>query len=511
MDLCWRSRAFTLALMPPPSSPPPLFPPDPPPNDPATLTSQDAARHRALEIRTRLERLPATRYIWSLVLLLSLGGWFEYYDLFFTAYVGPGLVRSGLFTSTSAAFFGFNGLASFVAATFAGLLIGTLVFSFAADRFGRRLIFTTSLLWYTAATLVMAFQHTAHGIVMWRVIAGVGIGVELVTIDTYVTELMPRQLRGRAIALSQIVGFTALPAVALLSWWLVPQQPLGLQGWRWVVLAGSLGAIFVWFIRRGLPESPRWLMAHGKFDEAERITAGMEARAERDLEREAGSGSPAPQPPRTMLVASRPAESRGDLLELARPPYRRRTLMLMVFNFFQTIGYYGFASWVPTLLIATGITTTSSLQYSFLIALSAPLGPLLAYRVADRIERKWQIVFTAACIAIFGVLFARQRDPVWLITCGVLLTCANNCMSIAFHTYQAELFPTRIRAQAVGFVYSWSRLSAIFTSFLIAFFLRHYGTRGVFAFIAAAMGIVILAIGVFGARTRGLALEDISQ
>ena len=497
--------------MPPPSSPPPLFPPDPPPNDPATLTSQDAARHRALEIRTRLERLPATRYIWSLVLLLSLGGWFEYYDLFFTAYVGPGLVRSGLFTSTSAAFFGFNGLASFVAATFAGLLIGTLVFSFAADRFGRRLIFTTSLLWYTAATLVMAFQHTAHGIVMWRVIAGLGIGVELVTIDTYVTELMPRQLRGRAIALSQIVGFTALPAVALLSWWLVPQQPLGLQGWRWVVLAGSLGAIFVWFIRRGLPESPRWLMAHGKFDEAERITAGMEARAERELEREAGSGSPAPQPPRTMLVASRPAESRGDLLELARPPYRRRTLMLMVFNFFQTIGYYGFASWVPTLLIATGITTTSSLQYSFLIALSAPLGPLLAYRVADRIERKWQIVFTAACIAIFGVLFARQRDPVWLITCGVLLTCANNCMSIAFHTYQAELFPTRIRAQAVGFVYSWSRLSAIFTSFLIAFFLRHYGTRGVFGFIAAAMGIVILAIGVFGPRTRGLALEDISQ
>jgi putative MFS transporter len=488
---------------PPPSSPLPPLTPDPPPRDPA--------RFRASAIRARLERLPATRYIWSLVLLLSLGGWFEYYDLFFTAYVGPGLVHSGLFTSTSAAFFGFNGLASFVAATFAGLLVGTLVFSFAADRFGRRLIFTTSLLWYTAATIVMAFQHSARGIVLWRVIAGVGIGVELVTIDTYITELMPRQLRGRAIALSQIVGFTALPAVALLSWWLVPHQPLGVQGWRWVVLAGSLGAIFVWFIRRGLPESPRWLMAHGKFDEAERVTAAMEAHVRRDLEREAASGSPAAQLSRTMLVASRPAETRGTLLELARPPYRKRTLMLMVFNFFQTIGYYGFASWVPTLLIATGITTTNSLQYSFLIALSAPLGPLLAYRIADRIERKWQIVFTAACIAIFGVLFARQRDPVWLITCGVLLTCANNCMSIAFHAYQAELFPTRIRAQAVGFVYSWSRLSAIFTSFLIAFFLRDFGTRGVFAFIAAAMAIVIFAIGIFGPRTRGLALEDISQ
>jgi MFS transporter, putative metabolite:H+ symporter len=485
----------------PTSSPPPSFPPDPPP--------RDATGYRAAAIRGRLERLPATRYIWSLVLLLSLGGWFEYYDLFFTAYVGPGLVHSGLFTSTSAAFFGFNGLASFVAATFAGLLVGTLLFGFAADRFGRRLIFTSSLLWYTAATIVMAFQGTAHGIVLWRMLAGIGIGVELVTIDTYITELMPRQLRGRAIALSQIVGFTALPAVALLSWWLVPQKPLGLGGWRWVVLAGSLGAIFVWFIRRGLPESPRWLMAHGRFDEAEKITAAMEARVRRDLEREAASGSHAAQP--LALLAVRATETRGSLLELARPPYRKRTLMLMVFNFFQTIGYYGFASWVPTLLIATGITTTNSLQYSFLIALSAPLGPLLAYRVADRIERKWQIVFTAGCIAIFGVLFARQRDPVWLITCGVLLTCANNCMSIAFHAYQAELFPTRIRAQAVGFVYSWSRLSAIFTSFLIAFFLRHYGTRGVFTFIAAAMAVVILAIGIFGPRTRGLALEDISQ
>jgi MFS transporter, putative metabolite:H+ symporter len=495
----------------PQSSPPPPIPPDPPLNDPATLTSHDNASHRALVIRARLERLPATRYIWSLVLLLSLGGWFEYYDLFFTAYVGPGLVRSGLFTSTSAAFFGFNGLASFVAATFAGLLIGTLLFGFAVDRYGRRLIFTTSLLWYTAATMVMAFQQTAQGIVLWRVIAGVGIGVELVTIDTYITELMPRQLRGRAIALSQIVGFTALPAVALLSWWLVPHQPLGLDGWRWVVLAGSVGAIFVWFIRRGLPESPRWLMVHGKFDEAERVNASMEAHVQQDLEREAASGSHEPGNPHAIGIASRPAETRGSLLELARPPYRKRTLMLMVFNFFQTIGYYGFASWVPTLLIATGITTTNSLQYSFLIALSAPLGPLLAYRVADRSERKWQIVFTAACIAIFGVLFARQRDPVWLIACGVLLTCANNCMSIAFHAYQAELFPTRIRAQAVGFVYSWSRLSAIFTSFLIAFFLRHYGTRGVFAFIAAAMAIVILAIGIFGPRTRGLALEDISQ
>jgi putative MFS transporter len=453
----------------------------------------------ASAISARLDRLPATRYIWKLVLLLSLGGCFEYYDLFFTAYIGPGLVRSGLFSNTSASFFGFSGLASFVAATFAGLFTGTLVFGYTADRFGRRLIFTFSLLWYSVATVAMAFQSSAGGILAWRIIAGIGIGIELVTIDSYIAELVPKELRGRAFAFNQIVQFAVLPIVAFAAWWLVPLRPLGLDGWRWVVLIGAAGALFVWVIRRGVPESPRWLIAHGKLGEAERVVSAMEVRVESEF----GKLLPPPIP-----IAKE--EARAKFIDILRPPYLGRTLMLVVFHFFQTVGYYGFASWVPTLIIAAGITTTLSLRYSFLIALAAPLGPLLAIGLADRIERKWQIVASAICIGVFGILFAEQKSPAMLIACGVMLTCSNNCMSFAFHAYQSELFPTRVRAQAVGFVYSWSRLSAIFSSFLIAFFLRDFGVMGVFAFIAASMLVVVLAIGIFGPRTRGLALEQIS-
>jgi MFS transporter, putative metabolite:H+ symporter len=454
----------------------------------------------AAEISARLDRLPATRYIWKLVFLLSLGGCFEYYDLFFTAYIGPGLVRSGLFSNTSASFFGSSGLASFVAATFAGLFIGTLMFGYTADRFGRRLIFTYSLLWYSVATVAMAFQPSTRGILVWRIIAGIGIGVELVTIDTYIAELVPKVLRGRAFAFNQIVQFSVVPVVALAGWLLVPRCPMGLDGWRWVVLIGAAGALFVWVIRRGVPESPRWLIAHGKLEEAGRIVAKMEARVESEF----GKALPAAIP-----VVNE--ETKGRFVDILRAPYLGRTLMLVVFNFFQTVGYYGFASWVPTLIIAAGITTTLSLRYSFLIALAAPLGPLLAIGLADRLERKWQIVASAICIAVFGLLFAEQENPVLLIACGVMLTCSNNWMSFAFHAYQAELFPTRVRAQAVGFVYSWSRLSAIFSSFLIAFFLRDFGVLGVFAFIAVSMLAVVLSIGVFGPRTRGLALEQISH
>jgi putative MFS transporter len=458
------------------------------------MPTQDAA-----SLRARLDRLPASRYIWRLVLLLSLGGCFEYYDLFLTAYIGPGLVRSGLFSNTSANFFSTAGLASFVSATFVGLFLGTLIFSFTADRFGRRFIFTGSLLWYTAATVVMAFQVTPLGVLLWRLISSIGIGVEIVTIDTYIAELVPKRIRGRAFAVNQTVQYLAVPAVAFLGAWLVPREPFGIAGWRWVVLTGSVSAIIVWFIRREIPESPRWLIVHGKLAEAQRVTEMIEAR----VQAETGMILPEAETP-TVEV------SRGAFLDILRKPYLHRTVMLMVFNFFQTIGYYGFASWVPTLLIAKGITITTSLQYSFFIAIASPLGPLVAIRIADKFERKWQIVFSAICIAGFGLLFGEQTNAGWLITCGLMLTCSNTWMSVAFHAYQAELFPTQMRAQAVGFVYSWSRLSVIFTSFLIGFLLRDLGTAGVFALIAFSMLAVVLSIGIFGPRTRGLALEDIA-
>ncbi len=160
--------------------------------------SQEAALVESGLIGARLDRLPATRIIWTYVLLLSLGGFFEYYDLFFTGYIAPGLVRSHILSATTPGLFGATGIASFAASMFLGLFIGTALFSFVADRFGRRTIFTWSLLWYTAATVVMAFQKDVFGLNLWRFIAGIGVGVELVTIDSYLSELMPRQSRGRA-------------------------------------------------------------------------------------------------------------------------------------------------------------------------------------------------------------------------------------------------------------------------------------------------------------------------
>lgn len=463
-----------------------------------------AARPRhfptAPEIGARLDRLPATRHIWFLIICLSLGGFFEFYDLFFTGYVAPGLFREGILTPTTPGLFGTSGVASFIAALFAGLFIGTMVFGFVADRFGRRAIFTFSLLAYTICSVAMAFQTTAFGLNLWRFLAGIGIGVELVTIDTYISELAPIELRGRAFAVNQAIQFSAVPVIAFLAYALVPLDPLGLPGWRWLVLIGAVSALFVWWLRRAVPESPRWLAVHGRLEEAERVTAALERR----VQAEHGKALPPPLPPA-------PPPGRGRFSDIFGGIYRNRTIMLVIFNIFQTVGFYGFANWVPTLLISQGIDVTHSLEYTFIIAIASPFGPLLGYLLADKIERKWQIVAAAAGIGIFGLCFAAVRGTTLLIAFGVLLTLASNLLSYAFHAYQPELYPTRIRAMAVGFVYSWSRLSAVFTAFVIAFFLDRFGTAGVFTLIAGSMLIVMLAIALMGPRTRDLPLEQISH
>jgi putative MFS transporter len=335
---------------------------------------------------------------------------------------------------------------------------------------------------------------------LWRFLGGIGIGVELVTIDTYIAELAPPAARGRAFAFANVIQFLSIPLVALLAYILVPRMVFGLDGWRVVVLIGAVGAAVVWLVRLGVPESPRWLAQHGRSEEANRIVERWEVEARLE------SGA-------LIAPVERPLEAggRGRFTEIFKPPYRSRTIMLVVFNLFQAAGYYGFASWVPTLLVAQGIAVTTSLGYTFIIAIAAPLGPLLGLLFTDRIERKWIIVWAALAIVAAGLVFARAHGAMAVIACGVALTLANNILSFAYHGYQPELFPTRIRAAAVGFVYSFSRIATMFSAFIIAFVLKDFGAPGVFLFIAGCMAVVALVIGIFGPRTSNLSLEAISK
>jgi MFS transporter, putative metabolite:H+ symporter len=455
----------------------------------------------AAEITARLDRLPMTRTIWVMTLLVALGGFFDAYALGLIGALGPGLLKARIFTATTVSFFGVTGLASFIAALFAGLFVGTIAFSYVADRFGRRSIFAFSLLWYGVASFVMALQSTPNGVNLWRLISAIGLGVELVTVDAYLSELVPKRARGKAFAFLLGIGASSGPIIYFLAWRLIPIAPFGVAGWRWLAWVGSASAVVVWWIRLGLPESPRWLAQQGRIAEADRVMSGIEAR----VEAESGRPLPPPGPSQTQDSGS------GRVAEIFRARYRTRTIMLMLFNFFQTVGFYGFIAWTPTLLIAKGIHITQSLLYTFIIQFAAMAFPFLNMIFADRIERKWQVCLSCLSISVFGIVFAQQTAPAALIVVGGFLAMSTSWLAYSLHNYQSELYPTRIRARAVGFVYSWSRLSGALTGFFVAFFLRHFGVPGVFLFVAASMAVVIVSVAALGPRTNNLELEAIAR
>jgi putative MFS transporter len=455
----------------------------------------------AERLTARLDRLPMTRSLWIMAILLTFGGFFDGYAIGLIGALGPGLFKAKIFTPTTVSFFGMSGFASFVAALFAGFFVATLLVSYIADRFGRRAIFAYSLLWFGIANFIMGMQTTADGVNIWRFISALGVGLELVTVDAYLSELVPKKTRGAAFGFLQAMSAIAFLVSYFLSWQLIPTSIFGYDGWRWVTWLGSIAAVVIWWIRLGLPESPRWLAQQGRQQEAEQVMADIEARVAADY----GKPLPEPEPPHYQ------DPRKGSLWEIFGPQYLKRTIMLMLFNFFQTVGFYGFVAWTPTLLIAKGIHVTQSLEYSTIINVAAVIFPLLIMSFADKIERKWHACLACFAIGVLGIWFASVESTWALIALGACLAMAAQWLSYGLHNYQAELYPTRIRARGVGFVYSWSRLSGILTPFFIAFFLRDFGATGVFAFVAVCMAIVILSVSTLGPRTNLLEVEAIAH
>ncbi|QIE99478.1 MFS transporter [Pantoea stewartii] len=459
-------------------------------------TSASSTAHTSLA--GRIDALPSSGGLWRFISLLALGGFFELYDLFETGYISTGLLAAGIFHAGSAGILGITDQAAFASATFLGLFVGASLLTPFADRFGRRLTFICALAWYGFFSLLMAFQHSAEMVILCRFLVGIGLGVELVTIDTYLSEWVPTHLRNRAFAFSFFIQFLSVPTVALMSWWLMPQHILGLEGWRWVVIAGAVCSLIIWLVRKNLPESARWLAQQGRHEDAHAVMSAMEKRCG--------------IVPGQHLTHSQPAaasDTKSRFRDIWAPRYRNRTLMLVIMNFFQAIGFYGFGNWLPALLSGQGTSITHSLLYAFFITLAYPIGSLICGSFTSQLENKWQIVLSSLMTVVFGTLFALQTNPVLLVICGFLITFSNAWLTCSYHAYQTEIFPTAIRARAVGFCYSFSRLSTAFSSLLIGVILQHTGTHGVIAFIVLSMLMVMLSVGVFGPKTRGVTLENI--
>ena len=444
-------------------------------------------------IGARLNGLPIVRTHRLATVIVGIGVFFDLFDIFLAGVLATVLTKEFMLSPVL--------LQSVLASGFLGMFVGAVGLGAFADRFGRRTAFLINLGLYSVFTLAGAFAPNASLLIAARFIAGIGIGAELPLCDAYLGELLPARHRGRYTAMAYTLGFIGVPAVGFLARVLVPMAPLGIAGWRWVFALGSLGGVIIWRLRRRLPESPRWLDSVGRHDEANRIVAAMEAEARPYVRRDE---------PAAVAADRATARARVPLRVLFSPEYRGRTVMLGVFQVFQAVGYYGFGTLVPMVLVAKGFSVVSSLTYTSLVFLGYPLGSALSILVVERVDRRWLIVGAALLMAVFGIALGSAQSAAVIVPLGVAYTVAANIFSNAFHIFQAEIFPTAVRATAAGTAYGLSRLSSAAMPFILLPLLSQYGAVAAFGAVGVAMLIVVLDIALFAPRTTGRALEDVA-
>lgn len=444
-------------------------------------------------VADRLNRLPITsKHRWATA-IVGLGFFFDLFEIFLGSILAVVLEKEFKV--------GHEELPALLGSMYIGAFIGAFFVSRLGDRYGRRTAFLLTLGIYSAFSLLGAFSVNLEMLIATRFIAGIGIGAELPLGSAYLADLVPARVRGRFIAIAFTIGFCGIPAVGFLGKFLMPLAPLGVDGWRWLMVAGSLGAVIIWFLRRSLPESPRWLEVQGRGEKAEATISGLEELARRehgDL-------------PDVVDVHRPSVATKVPVRELFTGPWRRRTVMLWVFHSVQTFGYYGFGTLVPLVLTEKGYSVTSSLTYTALSFIGYPLGSALSIPVMERIDRKWIIVASAGGMVVLGLAFAAGTSPFWITVFGLLYTMMSNLFSNALHAYQVELYPTNIRATAAGSAYSLSRLTTALMPFVLVPLLHGQGPGAVFTVVVAAMCVVMADVAFLGPRTTGLSLERIND
>ncbi|GGF39517.1 MFS transporter [Marmoricola endophyticus] len=418
-------------------------------------------------------------------MVIGLGLFFDAYENFLAGTIGKVLQIDLDLSQTE--------LSALLGSAFVGQFLGAVVMGRFADRFGRRRAFMINLAVYSVFSLIGAFSPNAIFLVVTRFVAGVGIGAEYALADTYLSDLMPSDERGRFISWAYTVSFLGVPVVGLMARFLVPLEPWGVDGWRYLFVFGALGSFLVWLVRRNLPESPRWLELEGRHEEAEELVSAMEQEA-------VAAGHTLREPDLSLQPGRREPLRVSTLF---RAPYTRRTIMLWLLSALEVFGYYGFGTLAPLVLVAKGYDVVNSLGYIAATYAGYPLGALLAVPIVERIERKYLVMVTAALMAVFGLAFGLAGTGLLVIVFGLAYTVSSNVFSNAYHVYLAESYPTKVRATAAGAAYSLSKLVTGGLPFLLLPVLDASGATPVFSVVAVAMALLVLNVGVLGQRTMG--------
>jgi MFS transporter, putative metabolite:H+ symporter len=440
----------------------------------------------AVNAGARLDRLPMSAFHRRVMWLIGIGMFFDGFDIYVASTVLGATLHSGFSTLPQNALF--------VSMTFLGMTIGSFGTGFLGDRFGRRFTYQANLMIFGLASLASAFAPSMLFLIACRFVMGVGLGAENVVGYSTLTEFVPPKARGRLQGIMAVFVVTGLPVSALAGFTLVP-----LFGWRVMFILGGLGSIGVWYARKKLPESPRWLAATGRDQEAETLLQSIE----KEVTAEKG-----PLPAASSAEARSFSRNFGSMFspELL-PRLLVGCLLLIVINTLL----YGFITWLPTFFVKQGLTITKSLGFTLVMALGAPIGSGIGALTADHWGRKNTIIAASVVAIAFGAVYPFVAQPALIMLIGFCLTVPIYVLvALLFGIYVPELFPTEIRLRASGLCNTFGRGATIATPYAVVALFSTYGVTGVMALMISLLALQIIAVAAWGIEPKGRGLEDVA-
>ena len=346
-----------------------------------------------------------------------------------------------------------------------------------------------NLVIFGLASLAAAFSPDITTLNWLRLVMGLGLGAEIVVGYSTLTEFVPPVSRGRWLAFMAFLVVSGLPVTTLLGNLIIPNF-----GWRPMFVIAGVGALIVWYLRKSLPESPRWLEANGRTEEAQAIL--------QSIEQEAAAAGPLPLPASPVPVPTFNLSSllEGDLL-------RRMLVGSWVLITVNTL-IFGFVTWIPQFFVTQGVSVARSLAYTLVIVIGSPIGCAIGALSADALGRRPTIIGASIASIIFGSLYPFAPAPVLLLIVGFLLIVAIYVqVAVLFGVYTPELFPTEVRLRANGICNTFGRAATIVSPFIVIALFQTYGIVGVLALMALLLVIQIIAVWGWGVEPRAKPLE----
>ncbi len=440
----------------------------------------------------RLDRLAVSTFHRRTAALLAYVFFFELGDLNSFAYAAPALRQQWHLSIAT--------IATITSASFVGMFVGAMTAGALSDHIGRKraLILTTA--WYSSMSLLNACAWSVPSLFAARLLTGVGLSGMTVVAMTYIGEMFPSRVRGAFQARILMLGLIGIPATAYVARFMVPHAD---WGWRGVFVWGSLALFFPFFARR-LEESPRWLERRGRHDEAEAVLARIERESPRANEASVEPSVVEGGSWQTRQI-NRDAGSVG-IKGLIRSGAGGRALLLISVWFCQTLGFYGFNAWVPTLLAEQGFSIVRTLEQSSAISIGAVPGAWIASMIADRWERKYLIALVAVLVGTFGMIYGLSFNTWVIVIFGFLVAMTQQVFAPMLYAYTAECFPTNARNTGAGLSYGIGRLGNAVGPLIVAFLFTTYGYRSVFAYIAVCWALVAMLVLAFGPRMNARTL-----